>query len=66
MPAKTEPLFHVRMEAADAKDGRPNRTIELRAKDKDAARRLAERQADDVAAEHGGDPYVIVKVEAVK
>jgi|ERR1041385_3955675 hypothetical protein len=43
-------LFRVFMVSPHSDENdRPNRTIELMAKDREAARRMAERQADDIA-----------------
>ncbi|MBA2741124.1 MAG: hypothetical protein H0U46_03835 [Actinobacteria bacterium] len=54
--------FRIFMESPD---GRTNRTIELRAKSKDAARRMAERQADDIAEQYGEDAYSVKSIEAI-
>lgn len=44
----------------------PNRTIELMAASPDKARRIAERQADDIAEAYGEPAYEVKSVEAVK
>ena len=46
--------------------GEGNRTMELQAETKDKARKVAERQAEDIAAEHGGEAYEVESVEEIK
>ena len=43
-----------------------NRTLEFQAETKDKARKIAERQADDIAEEHGGEAYTIKSVAEIK
>jgi hypothetical protein len=60
MPEAKEKNYKVFLESAD---GETNRTMEFQAKDKAAAKRVAERSAEDIAAEHGGEAFVVKKVE---
>lgn len=67
-PRAKETLFKVFMESPD---GSANRTMELKAASKDAARRAAERQAYDIATDLGQNPdgeadaYVVKSVDAI-
>jgi hypothetical protein len=54
--------WRIFMESAD---GKQNRTIELQAETKDKARKIAERQAEDIAEEHGGEAYSVQTVDSV-
>lgn len=63
MASETKPRsFKVYLEGT-TNDVPGNRTMHVAAESKEKAKRIAERNAEDVAAAEGGEPYEVVSVE---
>ena len=59
---KKERAYKVFLETGD---GKANRTMEVVAESPDKAKRIAQRNAEDIASTEGGEPYEVVSCEAV-